>query len=264
MSNSLNDAMFKAYTNQGAGTDSVFRWKAAAGLIEGFSQGVKFGNNADVDTSTEEDVWNVGGQLSWITVAQPINIVSDSAIDSDGQPGANAVLIQGLDADYNEIEELVLMNGTTTVTTTQDFFRVNECDVAFSGDTDVANVGTINLTASVDLTDQGQIDPVAGTLQNTQFTVPAGKVLLLEAFTVSTGSNDTVRVFFDVRNNVTNSPFLRQIQVFVNNGISNVAVPGPTAIQGKSDIRIRAQALSQNNQVDTFYQYGLIDIPGDI
>lgn len=253
--------MHRGYNNFGQSTDSTFRWKAAAGLIPGFDQGVNFGTNLDVDTVTEEDVWNIGGVLSWITVAQPLNIVSDDANDTMAGSGANVVLIEGLDADYNYIEELVPMNGITPVTTSQNFFRINEVFVAVSGDTDVANIGTINVTASVDLTDQAQIDPVAGTAQNTQFTVPADTVLLLEEFSVSVGGNDTSRVFFDIRNNVTGSPFIRQIQVFVNNGITNVNVPGPVALQPKADIRVRAQALTVNSQVDCFYQYATVDIP---
>jgi hypothetical protein len=260
----LNDAMWKGYNNLGAGTDSVFRWKASSGLVDGFDSGVQFGTNGDVDTGAEEDVWNVGGTLSYITVAQPLNIVSDSASDTVGSAGAEVLLVEGLDADFLEISEVVMMNGITTVTTTQDFFRLNEIIVLQSGAADgVANIGTINITASVDLTDQGQIDPGVGSLQNAHFTVPAKKVLLLEEFTTSTGNNDLVRVHFDTRDNEVGTPFIRAIQALVNSGITNVRVPGPISVSEKTDLRVRAQSLTNNSIVDVFYQYALIDIPGD-
>ncbi len=261
----LNEVMYRGFNNLGNNTDSVFRWKASADLIPGFTSGVQFGTNADVDIAAEEDIWNVGGTLSYITAAQALVVVSDNATDTAAGAGAQSIMLEGLDEDYEAITEVVVMNGLTPVSTQQNFLRLNDAVVVSSGAADgTANVGTINITAGTDLTDQGQIDPAVGSLQNAQFTVPAGKVLLLEEFSTSSGSNDLVRVHFDTRDNEVGTPFIRAIQVLVNSGVTSVRVPGPVAISEKTDIRVRAQALTNNSIVDIFYQYALIDLPGTI
>jgi len=59
------------------------------------------------------------------SISATINIASTSTNDTLAGTGARAVLIDGLDIDYNPIQDTVLLSGQTPVTTSKSFFRIN-------------------------------------------------------------------------------------------------------------------------------------------
>jgi hypothetical protein len=130
-----------------------------------------FGENPAV-TGTIEDVWLGGGTFSYPTSAAQLSVVSSSDEDGAGTTtGADNVLIWGLDANFNEIQELVTLNGLTPVLTTQEFYRVNIIRVLAGGSTGGA-VGTIT-TTWMGVT-QGVITPTHTNTKQALYTVPAG------------------------------------------------------------------------------------------
>ena len=94
-----------------------------------------------------------------------MTVASDDATDAGVQ-----ILIKGLDANYEDLSEIVTLTATT-VNTTQQFLRIN----------DIVTVGTQNLvtTSTVTVKDTGltttfaQIDPGHGRNQAAIYTVPA-------------------------------------------------------------------------------------------
>ena len=79
----------------------------------------KFGHNLDINSSYET-LWSVGGNYSYLSSATTLKISSADANDDDGDTGARTVLVQGLDTNYNEIEETVTLNGQTAVNTSNE------------------------------------------------------------------------------------------------------------------------------------------------
>ena len=111
----------------------------ARGLYTEWSTVQLFGFNRDVGTSYET-VWNNGGGIyTFPGSAVQMSVVSDSASDTMG------VRISGLDASYNQISETVTLDGTTPVTTTASFLRINDARITSGnnvGDITIANGGT--------------------------------------------------------------------------------------------------------------------------
>lgn len=92
-----------------------------------------FGRNAAVGTSWE-DVWNNGGVYVWPTSALTLEAISADADDTAAGAGAQVIRIEGLDANWDAIEEELVMAGTNaTSATSQSFIRVNHVEVVRAG-----------------------------------------------------------------------------------------------------------------------------------
>lgn len=104
------------------------------------------GNNGD-QSSYEGDLmpgWssssNVG--FSFPTSAVAIKIVSTSVQDASGGTGVRTLRVYGIDGDWNEATEDVTMNGTTVVTLSGTYRRINRL---------------LPLTAGANMLNQGRI-----------------------------------------------------------------------------------------------------------
>ena len=53
-----------------------------------------------------------------------IDCVSDDADDTSAGTGARTIFIQGLDADYDELTEVLIMNGLTPVQSVNTYMRI--------------------------------------------------------------------------------------------------------------------------------------------
>lgn len=151
---------------------------AAAGQITGLAPQHKFGRNPAAPNGTEVDIWAQGGTMTWLSTAAQMDVVSDS-VNDDGDPttntGAHTLTIQGLDSNFDELEETVTLNGTTNVTTTGSFIRINRAFVASGGTYHGFNDGIITIRVTGGGAVQAAIAAGISQTQKTQFTVPNGK-----------------------------------------------------------------------------------------
>lgn len=112
----------------------------------------KFGFNPDIDNSLET-VWTEGGLYSYLSSATILKVSSSSTADDEGSTGAETVEIYGLDANYNEISEVVTLNGQTAVNTTKEYLRINRMIVRSAGsggqNAGVIYAGTGTVTSGV-------------------------------------------------------------------------------------------------------------------
>lgn len=143
-----------------------FELQVARGQIRGHSVVNIFGFNPTVGT-TFITPWELNTAYPFLSTARQLTIVSTSASDAN-----KIAIIQGLDANYNAINESVVIGGLTPVTTTKSFLRINGMS---AGD------GTIigNVTASYSGVVYAQITDGVGRTQMAQFTVPAGHTFYL-------------------------------------------------------------------------------------
>ena len=182
------------YGNIGAcGGDTQFDLNVAAGITTQLANVHKFG--AVVTTSAIYDtVWSYGGEYIFPSAAGIITATSTSTQDNSGGTGALTVRLQGLDANYNEVEEDFTLNGTVGVAGTVEFLRTHRAFV-LTGNNDNNNVGDINFTHSVGVT--CQIAAGMGQSQVAFYTIPAGKSGYLRSFAATMNKNqeNTVRLF---------------------------------------------------------------------
>jgi len=176
-----------------------------------------------------------------LSAEQNLSIVSDSASDT-----AVSILVSGVDGNYNSVSEIVALNGTTAVTTTNKFFRINDL-ITTSGNA----VG--NVTASYSGTVYAKILATYGKNQAAVFTVPAGYSFYLgriDAFT-ATANNDTKIMTF--RNRVTYSDG-RVFNVAQTNFVErmDIARDLPFKIPEKATIEFQAKMSSQTADVGIF------------
>ena len=126
-----------------------FILKASAGLIAGVTPFFKFGVNLDIDTgSVPEDVISTSGIKLFPTTESTLDIVSTSASDGVVGTGIQQITIQGLDTDYNVVSEDIIMNGTTAVTSTLSYLRLDTAKGLTAGSSGF-NAGDITIAQSV-------------------------------------------------------------------------------------------------------------------
>lgn len=125
--------------------------------------------NTDVDAA--EDVISQGGDYPWPSAAVTPTIVSSSGNDhhTDGG-GAHDIWIEGLDANYNLVTELVEIIGTTAKSLVNSYLRINRAWVSRSGNAGT-NSGTIDIASGFDIL--AQIPAGHGESQQCIYTVPA-------------------------------------------------------------------------------------------
>jgi len=212
----------------------------ATGEIENAISINKFGYNDTVGTSFET-VQVGSANFVYPTTAATVSIVSDETTDDDGDTGANTVLLQGLDGDYNVITETVTMDGTNSVTTNASFLRIFRMSVETAGSSEASD-GTI--TASIGGNVQATIDPEYDnqTLQ-AAYTVPAGyKGYISRLHVTSTKDNKAVMVGIFVRKPGSVFQVKYIVEMYRNEITARFDVP--IVVDEKSDIEIRAKNLN--------------------
>lgn len=143
----------------------------AKGVVMDASQRNIFGTtgaNATIVTSEFRTPWELASNYTFPTSAAQMTLVSTSTSDT-----AVVVLIIGLDANYNIIQETQTLTGTTPITTDNTYFRINDV-VCVAGNA----IGTITLKVGANT--YAQINPGTGRDQKAVYTVPKGYCFFLQ------------------------------------------------------------------------------------
>ena len=156
-----------------------FHYDIALGRREGATTWNKWGYNQDVDTASAETIWSFGGTFVPLSSAETMDVVSTSTDDDAGGTGATAIVIYGVDSNWEDIIEVVTMDGTTAVTTTNSYFGINRIALYTAGSTN-ANVGDINITATTAGTNQAQVPAGEGSTQQCLFFVADNTTALMD------------------------------------------------------------------------------------
>ena len=163
-------------------TSEPFELQVVRNQIAGHRALFKFGINGDVGTSVET-VWAQGGTYVYPASATVMKISSSSADDASAGTGARTIAIFGLDADYNEISESVLLDGQTAVNTGNSYLRISRMYVttAGSGATAAGTIyaGTGTVTSGVPANIFGVVALGANQTQMAFWTVPAEAIALI-------------------------------------------------------------------------------------
>lgn len=226
----------------------------------------QFGRNPDVDSGTAEDVWQTGGDYVFPTAAETVTIVSN-AVNDDGDPVASglwSLVVYGLDANFDLIEEQIALDGTTPVVTTAAFLRVHLA-VGYEAGTGGSNVGTITATQTTSGLPLFTIPPSDGRTSMAIFTVPRDHTLLVTRVygSIQRQSAGVVGLQYFIRDQS------RPDAAFLSIGYAGVHSQGsswvsigytlPGRLQGPTDLKFRALAGANNTDVNAGFDAILID-----
>lgn len=246
------------------GKDENFSLQVARGLIPGHSVVTVFGYNPDLDT-TEESVWPDGGKVPHPTEASVLKVSSTDAADaSPSGTGARSVLITGINANYDQVSETVVLSGQTAVNTVNSYLYVNGLTVtsvgsggANAGD---INVGTGTVTAGVPAVLYDMIAIGYNNRTTGHYCVPAGYTgyLVHGLFTAGQASGST-----SVTGKLlVHSPGDNIVRVgaitTLNNGVVQYMFNYPTAIPEKNCVGATAIGSANNNSVSSMFNICLI------
>lgn len=156
-----------------------FHLQVARGQVPGHSVVNIYGYQPSIST-TFLPVWENATQYTYPVAATQMNLV--------GTAGDTATIrIEGLDAAYETVVENVVLNGATSVTTTNSFLRINGMRVAVGSATNPANAVLLqDLTNTITY---AKINAGVGRTQAALYTVPAGHTFYLSRIDVFTSLN---------------------------------------------------------------------------
>jgi hypothetical protein len=174
-------------------------------------------------------------------------------------------VINGLDANFNPISETItLTNGTTGVTTTKSYYRIQSVVVADGveavGTITLGNAGKTVIYAQINLVTVGGSPKSAGRTQMALYTVPAGHTFYLyrvDVYSSQGGSgNNYANYRVQSNNNVTGQTFEVLAAPFSNNYNARRAIPFPYT--EKTDIQWQASVASGTGPIGAIIEGILI------
>jgi hypothetical protein len=241
------------------GRTEPFELQVARGQVAWHNALFKFGINADVGTSVET-VWAQGGTYTYLAAASVLKISSSSASDAAAGTGARTVYVSGLDGSYNEINEVVTLNGQTEVNTVNSYLRVFRMYVATagSGATAVGTIyaGTGTVTSGVPANIYGMIGIGANQTQMALWTVPAGYTFyLMGVFYSSGGTTANAFTNFQLNQRPLGGVFRQQSSNrMAANGSFVLDLHTPLRFPEKTDLEVRAVASSGSASVSAEFE----------
>lgn len=234
-----------------------FNLAVSMGMVPGFSHVHKFGLNEDV-SATFETIWSGSSVYAYLSAATALNISSGDTDDTAAGSGAQQIKIEGLDKNYHEIEEEVILNGQTAVATLKTYLRIHRMTV-IRGDANqgIIYAGTGGPSSGVPTTAYGQIPVGYGQSVQAIYTIPSGKSGYLFEMAASSGvsKNAIVRLMVRPQNGV----FQTKDVVHLTDGetISHWAIP--LKIPQKCDVEAQASAVGASGFIDVEYAMMLVD-----
>ena len=239
------------------GKNELFELQVARGQIQGHRNVTVFGFNGDVD-QTQVSVWPLPSLITFPAAALQMTVSSTSANDTAAGTGARTVVVQGVDAKYNEVTETVTLNGQTAVTMSASLLRVNYAYVATAGSGNSAAgdiyIGTGTVTAGVPATVYDIIKFDYNTTTTGSYTIPAGYTAYVSQGLFSTGQpSGTTQVQGRLLTRGTNNIRMTAALTTLNNGVANYVFEYPLAVPEKTTIEATAIASANNNAVSSMF-----------
>lgn len=238
--------------------DADYWTQVALGQVHGQHFEIKFGENAGVGT-VDEDVWQYGGKYSWQTVAEQLDVLSASADDTNQGIGAWSVRIFGLDENWLEIQEDILLDGVTPVRTTLSYLRVNRMFTLQSGTREGQDGAIFARRSSDGTTVQAAIYPDYNQTQQAIYTVPAGLVAVIVGVTTSVGNGDAASVkYWTFDNSYPNASKRVRRTIQLVESIESTSFKLPYVMDEKTDLWVSAQKTGVGATVDVDAEFSFV------
>jgi len=252
------------------GKHEPFELQVSRGQIAFHKTNFKFGFNQDIDNSLET-IWAEGGLYNYLSSASVLKVSSSSTDDDEGGTGAETVQLYGLDADYNEINETVTLDGQTAVNTTNEYLRINRMVVRSAGsngtNAGVIYAGTGTVTAGVPVNKYATVVAGDGQTLMALWTVPAGYTAYLYQSHITaacTTSNKLLTATIVARPYGEVFQVKDKFGIQVDGGNINQVYRFPLKFTEKTDIEVRAISDSGSGNVEVSAGLDMIYIKNEI
>lgn len=151
------------------------------------------GSNPEIDTAPADVAYGLGsGLYPWMTGSTSLEIVSASADDASAGTGARTVLVNGLDAAWAEVAQVITLNGITPVAIPTPLYRINSALIMSAGSGRV-NAGDIMIRDTGGGTSRSILPAGIGITRQSQFTCPAGYTLSINSLLLSINRPSSAR-----------------------------------------------------------------------
>lgn len=237
--------------------------EAARGNIGKVTAWNKFGYNTNVGTAYEVIWENGNGYTGWLQSAGTVSVTSTSGNDTSSGTHARKIVIEGLDASFNEVSETITLTGGTPSLGTQSFIRVFRAYVTDVGAYDNTNAGNIVIQISGNIV--AIIGIGFGQTEMAVYTVPAGKTLYLMRVTGFQDSNRDILMQLKQRQNAddTSAPVtgvrIMRVLSMPSGGQAHLESNGSITFPAKTDIWIEGKATASGDGVTVMMNGYLVD-----
>lgn len=227
----------------------------------------KFGRGKTI-SGKNVPIWDGNSNYIFPTTANPITLESDNVNDTLLGTGARVIRVYGLDANWNEIVEDIELNGTTPVTSVNDFLRVYRMYVLEVGTQEFPYDSTFigNNIGEIKAIHTGTTSPIAYILEQMGqtlmaiFTIPKGyKALMWEAHTSEDRGANITGMLFMRTNGDTPVWRVKGIRDIYRNNVG-VSHKITSAIPEKTDILFAMNGSASGDYVSATFELELIKI----
>ena len=205
----------------------------------------KFGYNSAVGSTVWETVWDGNNEYTYIDTAGVAVATSDDVDDLGG-----TVLVSGLDANYDPVEETLTIGGAAG---SVEFYRVFRAQMVTAN---TGNVNQGNVTITVDTKTAAKITEQIGQTLMAVYTVPRTKTAYLVQ--IDTGSSKDleheIRLVVKRNGGVWNTKSYHTQR----GGFNRLVFEIPIHIPAESDVEIKALS-SALSAVSAGFELVLVD-----
>lgn len=158
-----------------------------------------YGRNSNL-TTAEQDIWTFGGIYPWPTTSLPLRVrAGGDAADDIAGAGAQVLLIDGLDDNFEPIQEVLLMAGAAESTPTVQAFRRVQLVLALQAGTyGGTNVGDI-VVEDTGGNPLGHVLAGIGVSHMSHYTIPEGRRAEFRAVDLNVPGTRAATLRFKIR-----------------------------------------------------------------
>jgi len=232
------------------------------GKIDGISVIHKFGRNDSVPNGSFEFI-NQLGMTAWpLSAPTPVRIkAGGDAADVVLGDGAREVIVEGIDSNFNEVQDSIITAGASASSATaSSFWRIHRAWVSRAGTYGEANTAAVIIENSAGGTDLIRISTEEGQSQFGGWTVPIGKTAHLLSAVINVDGMKAADIRMFVREEIDNTvaPLrAKRIMLYFDGvlGALNYETRSPAKdIPEKSDIWWEAQGSGANTEVSVDFE----------
>lgn len=228
----------------------------------------KFGYNDGLQNGVAEWIWSQGGSMTILQSPETMNVASTAVTDTFGGAGCEGVVVYGVDENWDNVIEVVLLNGTSNVETANSYYGINRVAVWRAG-SNKQNDGIITLTSSGTAAVQAHMPATQGTTQQAFFFVSESSTFLADflfvnAVKTGAGAKPIIQIkgfVFSYVSNATYEVFRESLDTEIESTIQ-LNPKEPFVIGEKSVLYFTAES-NQNNSVVRCRISGKLYVPGD-